>query len=102
LKERKCEFVLVEQVLKSGTSVGANVHEAICGQSSKDFLAKLGIALKEAHETDYWLGLLFSVGDLTEEQYSSIRNDCLEILRILTSIINTTKRNMEQGRTNQK
>ena len=93
LCEEKKEFVLSKQVLRSGTSIGANIKEALHAQSTKDFIAKLHISLKEASETEYWLTLLSQSGYITEEQYSSINDDCVEIIRILTSIINTTKKN---------
>ena len=90
---QKREFVMSKQLLRCGTSIGANAHEAHNGQSSKDFLAKMYIALKEATETEYWLTLLERTNYLTEEQSTSMLNDCIEIKRILTAIIKTTKSN---------
>jgi len=87
----KREYVLSKQLLKSGTSIGANVNEAIRGQSKPDFYAKMNIALKEASETDYWLELLHESGYITNTMFDSISADCKEILRILMSITKTQK-----------
>ena len=92
LSEEKKEFVLSKQLLRSGTSIGANVREAQQGQSKNDFIAKMSISLKEAAETDYWLELLYETGYLTEEQYGSIHADCGEVARLLTSIIKSARR----------
>lgn len=75
--------------MKSGTSIGANVKEAIRTQSKADFYAKLNISLKEASETEYWLELLFESGYITKEQFESIYNDCQELIKILTAITKT-------------
>lgn len=88
LVERK-EFVLSKQVLKSGTSIGANVKEAIRAQSKPDFYAKMSIALKECSETEYWLELLYESKYIDEKSFKSIYNDCQELLRILISIVKT-------------
>ena len=90
LSEEKHEYVLSKQVLKSGTSIGANVHEAIQSPSQKDFAAKMGIALKEASETEYWIRLLFDTNYISEDEYNSIQADCSELNKILISIINKT------------
>ena len=87
------EFIISKQVLRSGTSVGANIRESRNAQTVKDFLAKLYIASKEADETEYWLELLKETGYITEEQLGSIKQDCEEIMKLLTSIIKTTKKN---------
>lgn len=79
--------VISTQILKSGTSIGANVKEAIRAQSKADFYAKLSISLKEASETEYWLELLYESGYITKEQFDSIYADCQELLKILTAII---------------
>ncbi len=79
--------VISTQILKSGTSIGANVKEAIRAQSKADFYAKLSISLKEASETEYWLELLYESGYITKEQFDSIYTDCQELLKILTAII---------------
>lgn len=83
------EYVLSKQILRSGTSIGANVHEAVEGFSNKDFQFKLNIALKEARETEYWLKLLYETDYISERQYSHINNDCTEILKLLVSILKT-------------
>ena len=81
----KKEFVLSKQLLRSGTSIGANLAEAIYGISDKDFLSKMYISLKECAETKYWLELLFKTDYLTEQQYRSINEDCTELIKLLTS-----------------
>ena len=81
------ENIMCKQLLRSGTSIGANVSEAIRGQSSADFYSKMNIALKEASETEYWLIILYESKYLTEKEYTSINNDCKELNRILTSIV---------------
>ena len=90
LCDTKKEFVLSKQLLRCGTSIGANVKEAIRGQSLADFRAKMSIALKEASETEYWLELLHESSFLSDEEFDSIIADCIELLKILTSIINTS------------
>jgi four helix bundle protein len=85
------EFVLSKQLLRSGTSVGANIAEANQGQSRADFVSKLSIALKEIVETEYWLSLLRDTDMLTEAQANSLIEDCIEIKKILVSVIKTTK-----------
>ena len=87
----KNEYVLSKQILKSGTSIGANVAEAQQAQSKPDFISKLSIALKEAVETDYWLRLLCEENYLSKSESDSMLLDCRELERILTSIINSTK-----------
>ncbi len=93
LSSSKKEFVLSKQVLRSGTSIGANVEEAIGGQSRADFIAKLSIAYKEARETSYWLRLLKDTGYLTDAEFESIHTDAEEVCRIIGSIQKTTKGN---------
>ncbi len=90
INERK-EFVLSKQLLRSGTSIGANVNEAISGQSKRDFVHKLSIALKEARETLYWLRLLKDSEYIEIESFNKLGEGCDEIIRILSSIILTTK-----------
>ena len=87
----KREFVLSEQIKRSGTSIGANVKEAICGQSRADFYSKINIALKEASETEYWLELLYETGYISRTAFLSIYSDCKELIRILTAISKTQK-----------
>ena len=86
----KKEFVLSKQLLRSGTSIGANVSEALQGQSKRDFLMKMNIALKEASETKYWLRLLKETEYLSDKQQQPILNDCIELEKLLTSIVRTT------------
>ena len=80
---------VANQILKSGTSIGANVKEAVRAQSKPDFYSKMNIALKECSETEYWLELLHESGYITEEQFESIYVDCKELLKILISITKT-------------
>ena len=86
LSNVKKEYVISKQVYKSGTSIGANIAEAQRAQSTADFVSKMKIALKEANETQYWLQLLLETSYITEREFSSIHNDLLEILKILTAI----------------
>jgi four helix bundle protein len=86
------EYVVSKQILKSGTSIGANVNESISAQSRKDFISKMSIANKEARETKYWL-LLLNESQLVKYDYSSYLNDIEEIIKILTSIVKTTQNN---------
>lgn len=91
LIEKKAEYVMSKQILRSGTSIGANISEAISAESSADFVYKLAIAQKEANETIYWLTLLERTGYLSEKQYYSMQQDCIAMRKILVSIILTTK-----------
>ena len=91
LKEDKQVYVLSKQVLRSGTSIGANIRESVNAQSRMDFINKLNIALKEANETEYWLELLHESDVLDDTQFESIYNDCSKIAATLTKIIKTTK-----------
>lgn len=91
LTEEKKEFVLSKQLLRSGTSIGANIEESIGGVSDKDFLAKLGISYKEARETIYWLKLLLATGYLSKKEADSLLKDANEICRILAKIQLTMK-----------
>ena len=91
LNEGKKEYVLAKQLLRAGTSVGANISEAEQGQSRADFVSKMSIALKEAVETNYWLRLLQATGYLSESEFSSIHNDCIELEKMLTTIIKSAK-----------
>ena len=88
VKEQK-EYVLSKQLLRCGTSIGANVAEAQRGQSKADFAAKMNIALKEANETMYWLRLMYRTEYLTELQYKSIYEDAQQLLNLLTAICKT-------------
>jgi len=89
----KKEYVLSKQFLRSGTSVGANVSEALYGQSSKDFISKLSIARKEANETKYWVQLLKMSAMMNEIEADQLLEKCEELLRMLTAIILTTRSN---------
>lgn len=91
LCEEKKEHVLSRQILRAGTSIGANVAEAQQAQSRPDFISKLCIALKEAGETDYWLRLLRATDYLSENEYDSLIIDCKELEKLLTTIIKSTK-----------
>ena len=84
------EYIMSKQLLRCGTSIGANISEAQKGQSKADFTAKMNIALKEANETDYWLKLLYRTDYLSKEQYDSIYSDIQELLGILTAICRTS------------
>ena len=86
------EFVLSKQLLRAGTSIGANVREAIQAQSRKDFISKMQIALKEASETEYWLELLHETGYLSDKEFESISADCSSINKILISIVKTSRK----------
>ena len=91
LSSEKKEFVLSKQILRSGTAIGANTNEAISAQSKRDFVYKLGIAAKEARETLYWLRLLKDSDYISEDYFEKLATDCNEIIKILNSIILTTK-----------
>ena len=91
----KKEYVLSKQLLRSGTSIGANIQEALNGQSKRDFLSKMNIALKEAGETQYWIRLLTATEILTEKESRSILDDCTELLKMLKSIVKTTSSNLQ-------
>ena len=93
LRSEKNEYVLSKQILRSGTSVGANVRESIYAQSKNDFISKMSIALKEAAETEYWLELLCESDYISNEEFTSIYKDCSEIRKILVSIVKTSKNN---------
>ena len=97
LKDEKKEFIMSKQLLRSGTSIGANIVESQCAQSSADFIHKLEIALKEAKETHYWLEKLFAGEYINDVGYQSMSNDNIEIIKLLTSIIVTKKKNMSNG-----
>ena len=91
LKEEKKEYTLGGQILRSGTSIGANVEEAIGGQSDKDFFAKMSIAYKEARETHYWIRLLADSEFIKQSEKDSLLTDCDELLKIIGSIRKTMK-----------
>ena len=91
LREDRKDYILSKQLLRAGTSIGANVVEAQQAQSRADFIAKLSIALKEASEVNYWLRLLKATDYLSEKEYFSIVTDCKELEKLLTAIIKSTK-----------
>ena len=91
MKIKYKESVLINQLLRSATSIGANLHEAQYAQSTKDFVSKLEIAQKECYETEYWLELLFETGCIPEEKYKNLQNDCGSIRRMLIASLKTVK-----------
>ncbi len=91
LNESK-EYVMSKQILRSGTSIGANIAEGNYAQSHADFISKMNISLKEAGETEYWLELLRDTKYITEQQFTDINNDCSEIIKLLISIIRSAKK----------
>ena len=91
LTDSKREYLLSKQLLRSGTSIGANIAEAQQAQSRADFISKLSISLKEASETDYWLRLLNATEFLSDSEFISVHSDCTELEKLLTAIIKTAK-----------
>ena len=94
LMEEKNEYIMSKQMFRSGTSIGANIHEGVQAQSKADFISKLGISLKEATETSYWLVVLNRANFLDEKLYLSLKADLDSIIRILVASIKTSKKNM--------
>ncbi len=94
LVEEEKEYIISKQVLRSGTSIGANIKESKYAQSRKDFISKINIALKEAGETEYWIELLIETDYLINKQGQSLLDDLSEILKMLISTLKTTKNNM--------
>ena len=91
LKQSGIESALINQLLRCGTSVGANVHEAQYAQGTKDFISKLEIALKECNESEYWLELLYETNSLAEPEFKDFHNKCIELRRMLVSSVTTLK-----------
>ena len=91
LRNEKHEYELASQLLRCGTSIGANISESKNAQSRNDFINKLNIALKESDETEYWLKLLYKSEVIDDRSFNSMQKDCSEIIRLLTSIIKTSK-----------
>ncbi len=94
LSESKREYILSKQLLRSATSIGANVHEANNAHGKKDFIAKMYIAYKEASETEYWIHLLVETGYFTKAEGNSLLADCVELKQILTAILKSAKRSV--------
>jgi len=94
LVEEKREYVLSKQLLRSGTAIGALIREAEHAESKADFLHKMNIALKEANETSYWFFLLHKGDYISEPAFNEFNVDCLEVIRLLASIVKTTKANL--------
>lgn len=92
LKQNNIEAALVNQILRAGTSVGANIYEAQYAQGTKDFISKLEIALKECNESEYWLELLFEVNSLSKSEFEHFKKDCIELRRMLVSSVTTLKK----------
>ena len=96
LCKKEVEYPILKQLLRCGTSIGANVSEAQQAQSKLDFANKINIALKESYETDYWLRLLYATDSMKKSEYESMISDCRELEKIMISILNTTKTNLNQ------
>ena len=97
IKEAKRESVLTNQLMRSGTSIGANIHESKYAHGTADFISKMQISLKECYESEYWLELLNRTGYIDDEKYKKILNDCGQIRKMLISSINTVKENSQKG-----
>lgn len=91
LKENRVEAVLTNQLLRAGTSIGANVHEAQYAQGKRDFISKFEIALKECNESQYWLEVFYETNSISKETFESFTKDCIELRRMLVSSVNTMK-----------
>ena len=91
LKHNGVESALINQLLRCGTSVGANVHEAQYAQGTKDFISKFEIALKECNESEYWLELLYETNSIGKNEFEILRHACIELRRMLVSTVTTTK-----------
>lgn len=97
LKTRTIESPLRDQLLRSGTSIGANIHEAQYAQGTKDFISKFEIALKECNECEYWLELLYETNGITLEEFKSSQNYCIDLRRMLVSSVKTLKNRRKPG-----
>ncbi len=95
IKETRRESILTNQLLRSGTSIGANIHESKYAHGTADFISKMQIALKECYKSEYWLELLNRTGYIPDDQYKKFQNTCGSIRRMLISSINTTKENVK-------
>ena len=98
LQNQKREYLISKQLIRSGTSIGANVREAQNAESKADFVHKLGISQKEADETCYWLELLHTTEYLSQSEFDSIYEDSLELIKIIRTIIIRTKKNMTENK----
>lgn len=96
LYNKKKELVISKQILRSGTSIGANLSEADFAMTKKEFLTKISISIKECSETLYWLRLLYKTEYITQKQFDSLYAECEELMRMLTAAVKTTKRNIEE------
>lgn len=96
LVKNKNEFVLAKQILRSGTSIGANIEEALGAFSKKEFIAKLQISYKESRETKYWLRIMFDTSYIDQVTYDSLMSDCNELIKLLVAILKTSKSNEKQ------
>ena len=97
LQKEKKEYTMSNQILRSGTSIGANIREARFAQSKIDFIHKMSISLKEANESLYWLELLYKTDYLSESEYMSLYNDCDELVRMLHSTVLTSKKKLNES-----
>lgn len=95
LCQNKKEFILSKQIVRSGSSIGANITEGTYAQSHADFIAKMSISLKEAAETCFWLELLFKTNYIDENYYNELHEECIELIRILVAITKTAKENQK-------
>ncbi len=91
MKANHIESPLINQILRAGTSIGANIHEAQYAQGKKDFISKLEIAQKECYEVEFWLDVLYDTNSITEEKYKNLQNDCGAIRRMLIASLKTIK-----------
>ncbi len=91
MRERRVEYALVDQLLRSGTSIGANLHEARYAQRTKDFISKMQITQKECYETEYWLELLYETNSIPKDKYEAMRNTCQSLLRMMIASLKTLK-----------
>lgn len=97
LRSNGTDYVMLKQVMRSGTSIGANIAEAQYAESIVDFIHKLNIAQKECNETRYWIELLFESDEINEDMYNSLYDDCTEILKLLTSVIVKNKKRKQSN-----
>ena len=97
LRENRADTILIDQLLRCGTSVGANIHEAQYAQGTKNFISKFEIALKECSESEYWLELLHETGSISNEEFGSLQKDCIELRRMIVSSVVTQKKKTESG-----